>query len=133
MMNIGLAAAQSGMQARTIRFYEQEGLVSPARRENGYREYTDGDVHKLRFLHRARSLGFSLDECRHLLSLYEDRSRASADVKAIAEQHLEQIGNKIAELQSLQATLEHLVKSCRGDRRPDCPILDDLSSHFQAK
>ena len=128
-MNIGQAATQSGMQARTIRFYEQEGLIRPARRDNGYRDYNDRDVHKLRFLHRARNLGFSLDECRQLLSLYEDRSRASADVKAIAKEHLGRIRSKIDELQSLQATMEHLVKSCRGDRRPDCPILDDLSSN----
>ena len=130
-MNIGKAATQSGMQPRTIRFYEQEGLITPARRDNGYREYSEADVHKLRFLHRARSLGFSLDECRQLMSLYADRKRASADVKAIANQHLKHIRVKILELQSLQDTLEHLVKSCRGDRRPDCPILDDLSSHFQ--
>ena len=129
-MNIGQAAAQSGMQSRTIRFYEQEGLIAPTRQENGYREYTVRDVHKLRFLHRARSLGFSLEECRQLISLYEDNTRASADVKAIATQHLERIRTKITELQSLQSTMEHLVKSCRGDRRPDCPILDDLSSNF---
>lgn len=130
-MNIGKAANQSGMQTRTIRFYEQEGLITPARRNNGYREYSDADVHKLRFLHRARGLGFSLEECRQLMSLYADKSRASADVKAIANQHLEHIRIKIIELQSLQGTLEHLVKSCRGDRRPECPILDDLSSNFE--
>ncbi|MGI9408863.1 MAG: Cu(I)-responsive transcriptional regulator [Hyphomicrobiaceae bacterium] len=129
-MNIGRAATQSGMQARTIRFYEQEGLIRPARQDNGYRDYTDRDVHKIRFLHRARNLCFSLDDCRQLLSLYEDRSRASADVKAITNEHLSRIRSKIYEPQSLQATMEHLVKSCRGDRRPDCPILDDLSSYL---
>ena len=93
-MNIGQAATRSGILSTTIRFYEREGLILPERRENGYREYSDRDVHKLQFLHRARSLGFSLDECRQLISLYEDRSRPSADVKAIANEHLERINSQ---------------------------------------
>ncbi len=126
-MNIGQAASASGLPAKTIRFYEELGLVNPSRAANGYRHYDDQQVHKLRFLQRSRSLGFTLDECRQLLSLYEDRSRASSDVKAIALEHLIRIETKIAELQGLRQTLEHLVTSCRGDQRPQCPILDDLS------
>lgn len=98
-MNIGQAASQSGMQTRTIRSYEQEGLIAPMRRENGYREYTIRDVHKLRYLHRARSLHVALGECRQLISLYEGNTRAGADVKAIATQHLECLRTKIVELQ----------------------------------
>jgi len=128
-MNICQAAAKSGLVAKTVRFYDEAGLVQPARGDNGYRQYSEQDVHKLRFLQRARSLGFSLDDCRQLLSLYEDHSRASADVRAIAKQHLESIDRKIDELNGLKLTMEHLVNACRGDRRPDCPILDDLSSN----
>ena len=127
-MNISQAAAKSGLAAKTVRFYDEAGLVQPIRGDNGYRQYSDQDVHKLRFLQRARSLGFSLQECRQLLSLYEDHGRASADVRAIAQQHLERIDRKIAELNGLKLTMEHLVSACRGDTRPDCPILDDLSS-----
>lgn len=127
-MNIGQVAEQTSLPAKTIRYYEEIGLVSPERRANGYRSYSAQDVHKLVFLQRARRLGFTIDECRQLLSLYEDRQRASADVKAVAEQHLTDIEAKISELQSLHATLQTLVHSCKGDQRPDCPILDKLSS-----
>ena len=126
-MNIGTAAEASGLPAKTIRYYEEIGLVAPARRDNGYRDYAEADVHRLRFLHRARGLGFSIDDCRHLLSLYDDKHRASADVKALARQRIGDIDAKIAELQSLRGTLSALVHACHGDERPDCPILDELA------
>jgi MerR family transcriptional regulator, copper efflux regulator len=126
-MNIGDAAERSGLPAKTIRYYEDIHLVKPARGENGYRDYSSEDVHRLRFLQRARSLGFSVEECRQLLSLYADKRRESADVKAVAEAKLMEIDRKIAELVSLQKTLRHLVHACHGDDRPDCPILDELS------
>lgn len=126
-MNIGLAASETGLPAKTIRYYEDIGLVHPARGENGYRDYADTDVHKLRFLHRARSLGFTIEECRQLLALYEDKSRASSDVRAIATAKVAEIDTKIAELKSLKATLSHLAAHCHGDKRPNCPILDDLA------
>lgn len=126
-MNIGEAAERSGLPAKTIRYYEDIALVAPDRAENGYRDYSLSDVHRLRFLHRARNLGFSIDECRLLLSLYSDRNRASSDVKAVAEQKLSEIDAKIAELQSLKSALQPLVDCCHGDDRPDCPILDDLA------
>ncbi|WP_145103160.1 Cu(I)-responsive transcriptional regulator [Cereibacter sediminicola] len=127
-MNIKEAAARSGLPAKTIRYYEEIGLVRPLRDMNGYRRFRESDLHKLGFLGRARSLGFSIDECRTLLALWEDRARASADVKRLAERHLEQIAAKIAELQAMQATLSHLVSACAGDDRPDCPILEGLSA-----
>jgi len=132
-MNIGKVATETGLPAKTIRYYEDIGLVCPQRQDNGYREYHDQDLHKLRFLRRARSLGFTIEECRQLLSLYEDRKRASANVKALAKKHLEDIDAKIVELQGLKSTLEHLVKACRGDHRPDCPILDDLSAQHRRR
>lgn len=127
-MNIRDAALQSGLPAKTIRYYEDIGLIQPLRRDNGYRHYEEAHVHKLRFLQRARSLGFSVEECRRLMSLYEDRHRASADVKAVAKAHLADVDRKIAELQSMRDTLSHLIHACRGDRRPHCPILDDLAA-----
>ena len=126
-MNIGAASARSGLPEKTIRYYEEIGLIVPARRDNGYREYGERDLHVLRFLHRARSLGFSIDDCRSLLSLYHDRERASADVKRLAERRLAEIDGKIRELQSIKRTLSHLAHNCQGDERPDCPILDDLA------
>lgn len=128
-MNIGEASERSGLPAKTIRYYEDIALVAPDRADNGYRDYSSSDVHRLRFLHRARNLGFSIDECRLLLSLYSDRNRASSDVKAMAEQKLAEIDAKIAELQSLKNALQPLVDCCHGDDRPDCPILDDLAGH----
>ncbi|WP_235914152.1 Cu(I)-responsive transcriptional regulator [Curvivirga aplysinae] len=128
MMIIGEAAKLSGMSAKTIRYYEDIGLVTPTRDpQSGYRDYSDNDVHVLKFLHRARDLGFSVKQCRELLSLYEDRDRASSDVKAIAKSHLEDIGRKIEELQEMENTLKHLVSCCQGDDRPDCPILSGLA------
>lgn len=126
-MNIGDVAEASGLPAKTIRYYEDIGFVRPARGRNGYRDFGENDVHKLTFLARARSLGFSIHDCRALLSLYEDRGRASSDVKAVAEHHLRRIDAKIAELDGLRSTLARLVALCHGDHRPDCPILDDLA------
>ncbi|MSU88486.1 Cu(I)-responsive transcriptional regulator [Rhodobacteraceae bacterium 2CG4] len=127
-MNIGDVAALSGLPAKTIRYYEDIGLVKPLRSPNGYRAFRESDAHKLAFLGRARALGFSIEDCRNLLALYEDEDRASAEVKEIAEQHLERIDEKIAELREMRATLAHLVNACAGDHRPDCPILADLST-----
>lgn len=126
-MNIGDVAKTSGLPAKTIRYYEDIDLVRPARSENGYRDFSDSDLHKLAFLGRARSLGFSIEDCRTLLSLYEDRSRASADVKALAREHSARIARKIEELEAMRATLDDLTARCHGDDRPDCPILDDLA------
>jgi Cu(I)-responsive transcriptional regulator len=126
-MNIGDVAQISGLPAKTIRYYEDIGLIHPARTANGYRDFDDREARKLNFLARARSLGFSIEECRTLLSLYEDHGRASAEVKELAQQHLERIDHKVLELQKLRSTLQVLVANCRGDDRPDCPILDDLS------
>lgn len=126
-MNIGDVAHRAGLPAKTIRYYEDIGLVKPLRSQNGYRRFRDSDLHKLSFLGRARSLGFSIEDCRTLMALYEDHSRASADVKRIAHQNLAKIEEKIAELQAMHDTLSHLVKKCHGDDRPDCPILTDLA------
>lgn len=131
-MNIGKAAELSGLPSKTIRFYEEIGLVTPGRAQNGYRDYSDTDVHLLKFLQRARSLGFSIEECRTLLSLYEDDHRASADVKALALQKISQVETKILELQSLKQTLSHLAENCHGDDRPDCPIIDDIAGRSLA-
>jgi len=127
-MNIGDVSERSGLPAKTIRYYEDIGLVRPMRSENGYRDFASHDLHKLAFLGRARSLGFSIEECRTLLSLYEDRERSSSSVKAITEKHLARIEQKIVELQALSATLRDLVTRCHGDDRPDCPIMNDLKN-----
>lgn len=126
-MNIGEVATRSGLPAKTIRYYEEIGLVTPPRDTNGYRAFREADLHKLAFLARARALGFSIEECRLLLGLYEDESRASADVKQLALEHLASIDDKIAQLQGMRATLATLVHACHGDDRPDCPILQDLA------
>lgn len=126
-MNIGTAARQSGLPPKTIRYYEDIGLLTADRAANGYRDYSSEDVHRLRFVQRSRSLGFSVEECRQLLSLYTDRDRASADVKAIATEKLGEIDRKIEELTGLREMLGHLVENCHGDARPDCPIIDGLS------
>ena len=125
-MNIKDVAERSGLPAKTIRYYEEIGLIRPLRSANGYRRFRDSDLHKLAFLARARGLGFTIEDCRKLLALYEDRARASADVKAVAEAHLAQIAVKIAELRAMEATLAELVHACAGDARPDCPILKGL-------
>jgi Cu(I)-responsive transcriptional regulator len=126
-MNIGDAARATGLPAKTIRYYEDIGLVTPARDDNGYRRFNDNDLHKLGFIGRARSLGFTIEDCRALLALYQDKDRASADVKRIAQQHLELVDAKITELKAMRTTLGHLIESCAGDHRPDCPILADLA------
>lgn len=132
-MNIGEIAEKSGLPAKTIRYYEDIGLVTPNRSDNGYRHFNDNDLHKLTFLCRARTLGFSIEDCRTLVALYEDETRASADVKSVAKQHLARIDEKIAQLQSMRDTLSHLVSECAGDNRPDCPILNDLSFRMGEK
>ena len=126
-MNIGEVAKRSGLPAKTIRYYEDIGLVCPARSDNGYRAFRDTDLHKLAFLGRARALGFSIEDCRTLLGLYQDESRASAQVKAVAQEHLSAIDDKITQLRGMRETLSHLVDACHGDHRPDSPILTDLS------
>jgi Cu(I)-responsive transcriptional regulator len=126
-MNVGNAAERSGLPAKTIRYYEEIGLIHPARSHNGYRNYSGDDIHRLAFLRRARGLGFSIEDCRHLMALYEDRSRASQDVRRIAAAHVEAIEEKLRELQSMRATLQRLIHACHGDDRPDCPILDDIA------
>lgn len=127
-MNIGQAAAASGLPAKTIRYYEDIGLIRPRRDGNGYRAFGEDEVHRLAFLNRARGLGFSIEDCRALLGLYADDTRASEDVKRLAADHLARIDARIAELQALRATVAGLVASCAGDGRPECPILDDLAT-----
>lgn len=126
-MNIGNVAARCGLPAKTIRYYEDIGLVRPLRGSNGYRSFRDTDLHKLIFLARARTLGFSIDDCRTLLGLYEDKHRESQQVRAVAEEHLRRIDDKIEQLTAMRATLSALVQACHGDDRPECPIIDDLS------
>lgn len=127
-MNIGQAAGASGVTAKMIRHYESIGLVdAPPRSDGGYRRYDERAVHTLRFVRRARNLGFSLDEIRELLSLWHDRDRASADVKALTLRHVADLEKRIAELVAMRDTLQHLVQACSGDDRPDCPILADMA------
>jgi len=127
-MNIGQAAEQSGVSAKMIRHYESIGLVSKARRtDGGYRIYDGNDIHTLRFIRRASDLGFSIREIEQLLGLWRNRRRASADVRRVAQHHIGELDQKIEELQAMWRTLDQLVQHCHGDRRPDCPILDDLS------
>ncbi|QHQ36350.1 Cu(I)-responsive transcriptional regulator [Algicella marina] len=126
-MNISEAARRTGLPAKTIRYYEDIGLVTAPRDPNGYRAFTETETNKLGFLARARALGFTIEDCRDLLALWEDKSRASADVKAIAEEHLHEIEEKIESLQDMHATLSQLVHACAGDSRPDCPILKEFA------
>lgn len=128
-MNIGEAASASGVSAKMIRHYESIGLIGAARRTDaGYRVYARQDVQVLQFIHRARVLGFSLDQIRELLALWQDKGRASADVRALARAHIEELNRKIAEMEAMRRTLERLAASCHGDSRSDCPILDDLAA-----
>lgn len=127
-MNIGEVAAEVDLPVKTVRYYEEIGLVVPQRQPNGYRRYREQDVHVLRFLRRARGLGFSIPDCRALLSLYGNAGRASADVKRLAQTRIADIDRKMAELRGLRATLAALVHACHGDQHPDCPILDDLAA-----
>jgi MerR family copper efflux transcriptional regulator len=126
-MNIGDASEATGLPAKTVRYYEDIGLIKPARAANGYRDYDDKDVHRLAFIQRSRSLGFTIEECRSLLSLYEDKKRASSDVKALALDKIREIDRKLGELKSLRATLKTLAEHCHGDDRPDCPIIDEIA------
>ncbi|MBT6609831.1 MAG: Cu(I)-responsive transcriptional regulator [Rhodospirillaceae bacterium] len=127
-MNIGKIADETGITAKTIRYYESIDLIPAAERQsNGYRSYTDNDVATLKFISRARTLGFSLEEVRGLLTLWHNKNRASSDVKALALIHIEEIETRIAELQSVKNTLLHLTARCQGNDRPDCPILEDLA------
>lgn len=129
-MNIGEAAARSGVSAKMIRYYESIALIdAPARTQAQYRVYAAHDVHTLRFVKRARTLGFSIEETRGLLTLWRDKSRASADVKRVAETHIGELEGRIAELQAMAETLRHLALHCHGDERPDCPILADLATN----
>ena len=125
---IGEAASLTGLAVKTVRYYDDCGLIRAHRKPNGYRVYRQREIQLLSFVQRARALGFSLDECRSLLSLYLDRHRASADVKRLAKQRREEIDRRIAELSELKKLLDTLIESCSGDERPDCPILDSLSS-----
>jgi MerR family copper efflux transcriptional regulator len=128
-MNIGEVAEKVGLPAKTIRYYEDIGLVTPRRDTNGYRSFRDTDMHKLAFLGRSRALGFTIEDCRNLLALWDDQGRASADVRAIATEHLTRIEQKIADLEDIRGTLSHLVRECAGDQRPNCPILQKLEEH----
>jgi Cu(I)-responsive transcriptional regulator len=127
-MNIGQAAAASGVTPKMIRHYESLGLLPAAERSDaGYRRYDEPALHRLRFIRRARDLGFSLDEIASLLALWDDRDRASAEVKALAGRHVDDLQQRIERMQAMQRTLQRLVHACHGDQRPDCPILDDLA------
>lgn len=126
-MNIGQAAQVSGVNAKMIRYYESIGLVPESRRtESGYRTYSDTDLHLLRFIRQARRLGFGIEQIRQLLALWQDHERASADVKALAQAHIDELNRRIAELSAMRDTLAHLAAHCHGDARPECPILDGL-------
>ncbi len=126
-MNISEVGKRAGLPPKTIRFYEEIGLILPRRDTNGYRLFSEADLHRLAFLRRARALGFSVQECRQLLALYHDETRASADVKALAREHLARIDKQLEELGQMRRTLTDLIESCAGDNRPDCPILRDLA------
>lgn len=125
--NIGSVAEAAGVSAKTVRYYESIGLIAPAgRRANGYRSYCESDMRTLAFIKRARNLGFSVDEVHELLDLWRNKSRKSGDVKVLAAKHVEALDRKIEELQCMRQALAHLVRRCRGDARPDCPILGEL-------
>ena len=133
MMNISQAAKRTELPPKTIRYYEEIGLVAPARRlDNGYRDYSEREIHTLRFVARARSLGFPVEECRALVALYGDTTRKSGDVKDIALRRIAEIDGKIRELESMRATLGHWAEKCHGDDRPDCPILNEFADGPEA-
>jgi MerR family copper efflux transcriptional regulator len=132
-MNIGAAARASGVSAKMIRHYESVGLFPEANRtEAGYRQYADKEVNTLRFIRHSRDLGFSIEQIRELLGLWQNRRRPSRQVKALAQAHIEELEQKLQKLQAMKATLEHLVHCCRGDDRPDCPILEALAAEKAA-
>jgi Cu(I)-responsive transcriptional regulator len=127
-MNIGAIAKRTGLPAKTIRYYESIGLIPPALRSEGnYRTYSEQDLQTLKFVQRARGLGFSVKDVSRLLTLWQDRRRASAEVRRMAQDHVGEIDRKIEELKGMRRTLTHLIERCHGDSRPDCPILDDLA------
>jgi MerR family copper efflux transcriptional regulator len=127
-MNIGEAAKASGVSAKMIRHYESVGLFQQAARSgSGYRQYTDKDINTLRFIRHSRDLGFSIEQIRALLGLWQDRCRPSREVKALAQAHIDELDQKLRELQAMKATLSHLVQGCHGDDRPDCPIIESLA------
>jgi Cu(I)-responsive transcriptional regulator len=128
-VNIGEAARLSGVSAKMVRHYESLGLLPRvSRTDSGYRQYSEAEVHSLRFIRRARELGFSMEEIAQLLGLWQNRRRASANVRRVAEKHAQDLQQRIEALQSMQRTLQHLIHCCHGDERPDCPILDDLAA-----
>jgi MerR family copper efflux transcriptional regulator len=133
IMNIGEAAKASGVSAKMIRHYETVGLFpEPHRTDSGYRQYTEKEVHALRFIRQARDLGFSLEQIGELLALWQNKRRSSRQVKALAEAHIQELEKKLQDIQSMKATLEHLAHCCHGDDRPDCPILETLSRQGSA-
>ncbi|AGA08471.1 Cu(I)-responsive transcriptional regulator [Sinorhizobium meliloti] len=128
-MNIGQASNASGVSSKMIRYYEQIGLIKPAlRTASSYRTYGDNDIHTLRFVRRARDLGFSVEQIKELLALWRDRSRASSDVKAVALEHVAELERKIAAIQEMAKTLKHLASHCHGDDRPECPIIEEIAN-----
>lgn len=133
-MKIGQISNASGVSQRMIRHYEQIGLIPPAaRRESGYRDYDYRDLHTLRFIGRARDLGFPIEEIRQLLELWQDRTRSSADVKALAIARADELGRKAEQLEQMRKTLQRLAAECHGDDRPECPILEDLGADHSAE
>jgi len=134
LVTIAQASRASGVSAKMIRHYESIGLIpAPARSANQYRNYTESELHELEFIRRARDLGFSIEDIKHLLALWRDRTRPSAEVKAIAARHIAALDAKAAALAAMSGTLKHLVANCHGDARPDCPILDALDSSASTK
>jgi Cu(I)-responsive transcriptional regulator len=132
-MNIGEAAKASGVSAKMVRHYESVGLFPEAlRTDAGYRQYTSKEISTLRFIRQSRDLGFSIDQIRELLALWQDRKRPSRQVRALAQAHIEELDAKLQELHAMKATLEHLVQCCHGDDRPDCPIIDTLALDLPA-
>jgi MerR family transcriptional regulator, copper efflux regulator len=128
-MNIGQASKASGVSSKMIRYYEQIGLIRPAlRTASSYRTYGDNDIHTLRFVRRARDLGFSVEQIKELLALWRDRSRASSDVKTVALEHVAELERKIAAIQEMTKTLKHLASHCHGDDRPECPIIEEIAN-----
>ncbi|WAP71531.1 MULTISPECIES: Cu(I)-responsive transcriptional regulator [Aurantimonadaceae] len=133
-MNIGETAAASNVSAKMIRYYESIELIpSAVRSQAGYRVYSEAEVHTLRFIHRARELGFSIADIRRLLALWQDKNRSSAEVKAIALEYIDELQKKAASLEAVRDSLQHLADSCHGDDRPECPILDDLSGQGEER
>ena len=131
-VNIGDAARLSGVSAKMVRHYEGLGLLPRvARTDSGYRQYAEGDVHTLRFIKRARDLGFSMEEIAELVGLWQNRRRASANVRRVAQKHADDLAHRIAAMQEMQRTLQHLIHCCHGDERPECPILEELAGSRQ--